>query len=120
AVTNGADIVNLSLGGGQSDGTDPVSQALNTLSAEHDVLFVVAAGNEGFLGDGSINAPGAADAALTVGSVDKSGQLAFDSGRGPRRGDYAIKPDLTAPGVGIAAARADGTALGPVVDEHYT
>ncbi|MGH3681212.1 MAG: S8 family peptidase, partial [Natronosporangium sp.] len=120
AAAGGADVINMSLGGEATDGTDPLSQAVNSLTAQHDVLFVIAAGNRGFLGDGSVGAPGAADAALTVGSVDKSEQLAFDSSRGPRIGDWAIKPDLTAPGVGIAAARAAGTALGPIVAEHYT
>ncbi|MGH3681445.1 MAG: S8 family serine peptidase, partial [Natronosporangium sp.] len=119
AVTNGADVVNMSLGGDPSDGTDPLSQAVNQFTAEHGVLFVISAGNQ-LPADHTVTSPGAADAALTVGSVDKAEQLAFDSGRGPRLGDFAIKPDLTAPGVAIASARADGTALGPIVDEHYT
>ncbi len=45
AVAQGAKVVNLSLGGGPTDGTDPVSQALDTLSAQSGALFVVAAGN---------------------------------------------------------------------------
>jgi subtilisin family serine protease len=120
AAAQGADIANLSLGGGPTDGTDPLSQAVNQLTAEHDILFVIAAGNSGFLGDGSVASPGAADAALTVGSVTKTEQLSPTSSRGPRVGDFAIKPDITAPGVDIIAPRAEGTALGPIVDEFYT
>lgn len=116
-----ADVLNLSIGTfGGSDGTDVLSQAVNTLTAQHDTLFVIASGNAGVLGDGSVGSPGAADAALTVGSVNKSEQLAGSSSRGPRLGDFAIKPDITAPGVDIVSARADGTALGPIVAERYT
>ena len=46
---------------------------------------------------------------LTVGAVDRQDRLATFSSRGPRVGDEALKPDLTAPGVGIVAARAAGT-----------
>ncbi|UOY91756.1 S8 family serine peptidase [Ectobacillus sp. JY-23] len=99
-----AKIVNMSLGSSEaSDGTDPMSQAVNRLSAEKGTLFVIAAGNKG--GDSMIGAPGAADAALTVGAISKTDQLASFSSRGPRLNDYAIKPDLSAPGVGIVAAR---------------
>lgn len=114
-----ADVVNMSLGAGPTDGTDPVSLALNALTAEHDALFVVSAGNSG-PHERRIGSPGSADAALTVGAVDKNGELADLSSRGPRRGDWAVKPDVTAPGVGIVAARADGTGMGSPVDEHYT
>ncbi|MFG1880380.1 S8 family serine peptidase [Micromonospora sp. NPDC049102] len=104
ARESGARIVNLSLGAGQpSDGADPMSQALNTLSAETGTLFVVAAGNDGL--QSTISAPGAADAALTVGAVDNNDELASFSSEGPRIGDEAIKPELTAPGVGVLAAR---------------
>lgn len=105
-----ADVVNMSLGAGATDGTDPISQALNALTAQHGTLFVVSAGNSG-PSDRTVSAPGSADAALTVGAVDKSDQLASFSSRGPRRGDWAIKPDVTAPGVNIVAARAAGTSL---------
>ncbi|MEU9384963.1 S8 family serine peptidase, partial [Streptomyces sp. NPDC048279] len=103
-----AKIVSMSLGGAPTDGTDPLSQAVNRLSAETGALFVIAAGNSG-PAPYSIGAPGAADAALTVGAVNGPGkgvdQLAAFSSRGPRVGDNAVKPDLTAPGVDILAAR---------------
>ncbi|MFF0400121.1 S8 family serine peptidase [Streptomyces sp. NPDC005248] len=103
-----AKIVSMSLGGGPTDGTDPLSQAVNRLSAETGALFVIAAGNSGPEAY-SVSAPGAADAALTVGAVNGPGkgvdQLAEFSSRGPRVGDNAVKPDLTAPGVDILAAR---------------
>lgn len=41
-----ADIVNMSLGSSPTDGTDPVSVALNNLTEQHDVLFIVASGIE--------------------------------------------------------------------------
>jgi subtilisin family serine protease len=99
-----AKVVNMSLGSSEpSDGTDPMAQAVNSLTEENGTLFVIAAGNNG--AEGSIGSPGAADAALTVGAVDKSDQLAYFSSMGPRFGDKALKPDLSAPGVGIVAAR---------------
>lgn len=120
AARNGADVVNLSLGRCCTDGTDPLSEAVNTLTDRHDVLFVVAGGNSGELGPGNVGTPGAADAALTVGAVDKNDDLAGFSSRGPRRGDHAVKPELTAPGVAIVAARAAGTAMGTPIDDEYT
>ncbi|GAA2598110.1 MULTISPECIES: S8 family peptidase [Streptomyces] len=121
AADQGADVVNMSLGSsGATDGTDPMSRALNDLSARTGTLFVVAAGNEGEQGPRTVGSPGAADAALTVGAVDRDDSLAPFSSRGPRLGDDAVKPDVTAPGVGIVAARAAGSAMGDPVDEHYT
>ncbi len=114
-----AKVVNMSLGAdGQADGTDPMSQALNALTASTGTLFVVAAGNTG-PAPSTLGTPGAADAALTVGAVDRDDSLASFSSRGPRYGDGAVKPDVTAPGVGIVAARAEGTTLGDPVDSHY-
>lgn len=113
-----AKIVSMSLGGGWSDGTDPLSQAVNNLTASTGALFVIAAGNSG-PAEATIASPGAADAALTVGAVDKSDALASFSSRGPRWLDYAVKPEITAPGVGIVAARAEGTLASGAVDEHY-
>ncbi|XRG77759.1 S8 family serine peptidase [Rossellomorea sp. GAMAL-10_SWC] len=102
-AAHNAKIVSMSLGGGQSDGTDPLSQAVNNLSEETGALFVIAAGNSG--GEGSIGSPGAADAALTIGAVDKADKIADFTSKGPRFGDMGLKPDLSAPGVGIVAAR---------------
>ncbi|MFD4611820.1 S8 family serine peptidase [Streptomyces sp. NPDC058440] len=120
AAAQGAKVVNMSLGSDEpSDGTDPMSQALNELSQRAGILFVVAAGNNGEQGVGTVGSPGAADAALTVGAVDRNDALASFSSRGPRREDDAVKPDVTAPGVGIVAARAAGTTMGDPVDERY-
>jgi subtilisin family serine protease len=119
ARDQGADVVNMSLGGGPSDGNDPMSQAVNALTAEHGTLFAIAAGNIG-PGRSTVSTPGAASGALTVGAVNSADVLAGFSGRGPRVGDFAVKPDVTAPGVEIAAARAAGTSLGTPVDDHYT
>ncbi|MFJ2443407.1 S8 family peptidase [Streptomyces sp. NPDC087658] len=128
AVDQGAKVVNMSLGGPDTPETDPLEAAVNELSAEHGTLFVVAAGNEGRNGDSTVGSPGSADAALTVGAVDDADALASFSSTGPRVGDSAVKPDVTAPGVRIVAARAAGTALcqdscvqpgdGPVDDNH--
>ncbi|HEX4814986.1 MAG TPA: S8 family serine peptidase [Nonomuraea sp.] len=128
AAHSGAKIVSMSLGAGATDGTDLLSQKVNELTAETGALFVVAAGNAGSA-DQTIHTPGTADAALTVAATDKSDKLASFSSRGPRWGDLALKPDIAAPGVHIAAGRAEGTSLcdggcvqpgdGPL-DAHYT
>ncbi|QHC29336.1 S8 family serine peptidase [Streptomyces sp. HF10] len=103
-----ARIVSMSLGSSDpSDGTDPMSQAVDSLSQETGALFVVAAGNTG--APSSISSPGAADAALTVGAVDSADQPASFTSAGPRAGDDALKPDLSAPGVDILAARSQLT-----------
>ncbi|WP_439380524.1 S8 family serine peptidase [Amycolatopsis lexingtonensis] len=119
AVAQGAKIVNLSLGAGVSDGFDPLSQQLDTLSAKNGTLFVVAAGNAG-PGDRTVTTPGSASSALTVGALDRDNTLAWFSSRGPRLRDAVVKPEIAAPGVGIAAARAAGTSLGDPVDDSYT
>ncbi|MEU4579481.1 S8 family serine peptidase [Nonomuraea sp. NPDC023979] len=105
AVEVEAKVVNMSLGGPDTPGLDPVEQAVDVLSERTGALFVVAAGNSG---RNPVSSPGSADAALTVGAVDRDGRLAPFSSAGPRLGDHAIKPDVTAPGVGIVAAQAGG------------
>ncbi|CAM4019715.1 S8 family serine peptidase [Kibdelosporangium persicum] len=118
AVDQGAKIVNLSLGGSDTPEIDPLEEAVNTLSAKHGTLFVIAAGNSGPR-DESVSSPGSADAALTVGAVDRDDSLAPFSSRGPRIGDAAIKPDVTAPGVNIAAAKAAHGRMGTPVADGY-
>jgi subtilisin family serine protease len=118
AATQHAAVANVSLGGLDTPGVDPLEQAVNTLSAQHGTLFVIAAGNSGSA-NSTIESPGSADAALTVGAVDRQDAMAGFSSRGPRVGDGALKPDVTAPGLDIVAARAPGTERGEVVDEQY-
>ncbi|MFC0623351.1 S8 family serine peptidase [Kribbella deserti] len=120
AVAHGADVVNMSLSSSDpGNGSTPLEQAVDRLTAETGALFVVAAGNEG-PGSQTIGSPASADSALAVGAVDRSDQLAPFSSRGPRRGDGAIKPDLTAPGVGIVAARAQHATIGDPVGTGYS
>jgi subtilisin family serine protease len=115
-----AKVISMSLGDETpSDGTDPMSQALNRLSAADHVLFVVAAGNSG-PSDETVGSPGAADDALTVGAVDGAGRLASFSSRGPRVANFAIKPEIVAPGVNITGDRAAGTTMGSPLSALYT
>ncbi len=119
AVDHHADVVNMSLGGDPDDGSNPLSQAVDDLSESSDTLFVIAAGNNG--PDAStVTAPGSAADALTVGAVDGADAMAPFSSRGPLVRSGALKPEVSAPGVGIVAARAAGTDLGTPVDDYYT
>jgi subtilisin family serine protease len=119
AAASGADIVSMSLGDTAYGPSDPMSEAVDTLSAGDGPLFVIAAGNSG-PAEGTVGTPGIADSALTVGAVSKTDVLASFSSRGPRTGDSAIKPEITAPGVSITAARATGTTMGTPLDDKYT
>ncbi|RLK59518.1 subtilase family protein [Actinokineospora cianjurensis] len=112
-----AKVVNLSLGSYPTDGTDPASQVVNTLTARDGTLFVIAAGNYG--SDEAVSSPAAADSALAVGSITKGNELSEFSSRGPRVIDGAVKPEIAAPGSDIVAARAKDTNLGGNVDENY-
>ena len=115
-----ADVVNMSLGYGRgSDGGDPLSLSLDALAAQHGTLFVVAAGNSG-PGSTSVDFPGVADMALTVGAVDGQDEVAEFSSRGPVASSFELKPEVVAPGVDIVSARAAGTAMGEPVDDLYT
>ncbi len=118
AVDSGAKVVSMSLGGDPTDGLDPMSLAVDELSQSSGALFVVAAGNAG--GTSTVGTPGAARSALTVGAVDRADRIADFSSRGPRLGDQGLKPEITAPGVDIVAARATGTTMGSPVDALYT
>lgn len=119
ATQQGADVVNMSIGGPDTEGVDPVEEAVNTLTASTDTLFVISAGNTpGAAGDYSVSSPGTADAAVSVGAVDDADQLAAFSNRGPRVGDTALKPDLTAPGVAVMAARSSTGIMGDPGDSY--
>ncbi|GAA3792118.1 S8 family serine peptidase [Streptomyces phyllanthi] len=116
AVAQGADVINMSLGGGDTPEVDPMEAEINKLSAEKGVLFAVAAGNSG-PGEQSLGSPGTAESALTVGAVDDGDKLAEFSSVGPGL-DGQIKPDVTAPGVDITAASAKGSFIEQEVGEN--
>ncbi|GAB3406877.1 S8 family serine peptidase [Flindersiella endophytica] len=123
AAAEGSKVVNLSLGGCATDGTDPLSQAVNEISEQSGTLFVVAAGNHPnnpyCFDDERVSAPAAADSALAVGAVTKQDALTDFSNVGPRLGDEAIKPEITAPGQDIVAAKAAEGYMGDPVSDGY-
>ncbi|TDB72631.1 S8 family serine peptidase [Micromonospora sp. KC723] len=117
AVEKRAAVINMSLGGRDTPEIDPLEEAVGTLTEQTGTLFVIAAGNDG--ADGSVGSPASADAALAVGAVDRADDLADFSSRGPRVGDDALKPEITAPGVDVVAARSAHGQIGDPVGERY-
>jgi subtilisin family serine protease len=113
-----AKVVNMSLGSDlPTAGLDPLSVKANELTAETGALFVAAAGNGG--DRLKIGGPAAADSVLAVANLTKAGAVNEWSTRGPRFKDYAVKPDIAAPGTDIVAARAEGTLWDHYVDDLH-
>lgn len=113
-------VISMSLGTLEgSDGQDMLSIAVDNAVASYGKIVVVAAGNAGD-GPRSVGSPGAAVQALTVGAVAEWSApvnaganrhsdgvyLAAFSSRGPTLAN-AMKPDVSAPGVSVAAAMAN-------------
>ncbi|MHC1593534.1 MAG: S8 family serine peptidase [Methermicoccaceae archaeon] len=111
-----ADIISMSMGGTPTDGNDPLSMAVND-AVSQGVVVVVAAGNNGM--PFTIESPGVASEAITVGASTKYDEVAWFSSMGPGL-DLGVKPDVVAPGRNIVSARANGTSLGEPVNEYYT
>ncbi|MGW0817482.1 S8 family peptidase [Streptomyces viridiviolaceus] len=108
AVEQKADVVSMSLGSQvPTDCTDPMSVAAQRLAETSQALFVVAAGNSG-PSLNAVSSPGCAPGVLTVGAVDRDDSTAWFSSRGPAPFTHTLKPEITAPGVGISAAAAGG------------
>ena len=109
AVGQHANLVNVSLGArAPMQGDDLLADAVDRLTAQSGALFVVAAGDDGdfYATPFSVETPGTADSALTVGALDPAGNRARFTSMGPT---YSLrqKPEIAAPGTGILGARAD-------------
>ncbi|MEZ4405131.1 MAG: S8 family peptidase [Polyangiales bacterium] len=87
AADHGADVINLSLGGG---GRSKVMEQAVAYARSKGSTVVCAAGNNGRYVESPANAPGA----VAVSAIDDGDQIAFFSSRGP-------EVDLAAPGVQI-------------------
>jgi subtilisin family serine protease len=91
------DVANMSLGRPLGD-SDPVSEAVNN-AVRNGVTFVVSGGNASDYG--TIGTPAISALAITVAATDFNDSTAYFSSKGPTEGEYAIKPDVAAPGVKI-------------------
>ena len=98
AVAQGADVMNLSLGGGafsdHCDG-DPLAAKLNW-SVDQGVIVVAASGNGGELGEG-VAVPACGSKVIAVGAVDASDTVQLWS-------SYGRPLDLMAPGLSILSS----------------
>jgi subtilisin family serine protease len=117
AKTAHARVISMSLGAPVDQGEDVQAEAVHDLTASTGALFVVAAGNSG-PNRATLMSPGIAPDALTVGAVDNADQTADFSSHGPGP-DGGVKPEITAPGVQILAARAAGTNPSFPADQRY-
>ncbi len=125
AVSNGADIISLSLGGPWDESfylVDPSIQACRE-AVDSGVTVVVASGNSG-PAPFSVYSPGFLDEVITVGASAGSAGVAAFSSRGPvlrqitePRGLFA-KPDVVAPGLSVVSGRSENArAEFPIYEE---
>jgi serine protease AprX len=117
-------VINLSVASGvyESFWLDPLALAAKR-AVDAGIVVVAAAGNLGLDDDGEpqhggITSPGNAPWVLTVGAASHEGTrprsddtIAGFSSRGPTWIDFAAKPDLVAPGVGIESLASPGSEL---------
>lgn len=107
SIEQDADILSMSLGDFQRDGTgrDPLDMAVaNAVNAGY--VVVIAAGNSG-PGECTMGSPAVAYGAIAVAASDNSDAIAGFSSRGPT-GDGRVGIDVAAPGVSIKSANTAG------------
>jgi serine protease AprX len=126
-------VINMSLGHPVMEpaSTDPLCQAVQR-AVNAGIVVVVAAGNAGLSSNGrqilgSITSPGNSPAAITVGALNTWGTanrsddtVATFSSRGPTAFDFAVKPDVAAPGVRIISLEANQSLLPTVHPSIHT
>jgi serine protease AprX len=122
-VQQGADIISLSLGGGQSFGsgfftTDELEQSVD--EALNSGVFVIAsAGNDGEDDDGDVGSPGSIEDVICVGGISRNGGIWSGSSEGDNdgrlwpnpilpRNNPDKKPEIVAPGQEVPVLMASG------------
>tara|TARA_B100000686_G_scaffold193783_1_gene200661 strand:+ start:2596 stop:3759 length:1164 start_codon:yes stop_codon:yes gene_type:complete len=123
-VQSGADIISLSLGGGQGFGsgfltTDELEQSVED-AMDSGVFVVASAGNDGEDDDGDVGSPGSVEDVICVGGVTRNGEIWSGSSKGDNdgrlwpnpilpRNDPDMKPEIVAPGHEVPVLFAGGT-----------
>lgn len=115
ATKYGVDVISMSFGAAGEPVNPAYDVAIQNANAVGTVV-VIAAGNEGASGDFSMDSPGSAHDAITVGASNKSSDisaLASFSSRGfavyPNGTIAGIKPDVLAPGISINSTSLNGS-----------
>lgn len=122
-VQQGADIISLSLGGGQSIGsgfftTDELGQSVDQ-ALDSGVFVIASAGNDGEDDDGDVGSPGSMEDVICVGGVTRTGDIWSGSSEGDNdgrlwpnpilpRNNPDKKPEMVAPGHEVPVLMASG------------
>ena len=122
-VQQGADIISLSLGGGQSIGsgfftTDELGQSVDE-ALDSGVFVIASAGNDGEDDDGDVGSPGSIEDVICVGGVTRTGDIWPGSSEGDNdgrlwpnpilpRNNPDKKPEMVAPGHEVPVLMASG------------
>ena len=106
---SGARVINCSFGSSGSPESDPLWNDVLGYLASRNVLPVVAAGNDGRNGPGTVGSPGYLEGSFTVGAVRPDLQRAdFSSYSEEKLGNRPksyLKPDIAAPGFSVLSTR---------------
>jgi serine protease AprX len=112
-------VINMSLGRPiyESSAKDPICAAV-AAAWKHGIVVVVAAGNLGRNGYGTVLSPGNSPYAITVGAMKSEGTpnrsddlIASYSSKGPTWIDFEAKPDIVAAGNLVGSLLAPGSTL---------
>ena len=122
-VQQGADIISLSLGGGQSFGsgfftTDELEQSVDE-ALDSGVFVIASAGNDGEDDDGDVGSPGSMEDVICVGGISRTGGIWSGSSEGDNdgrlwpnpilpRNNPDKKPEIVAPGHEVPVLMASG------------
>ena len=122
-VQQGADIISLSLGGGQSFGsgfftTDELEQSVDE-ALDSGVFVIASAGNDGEDDDGDVGSPGSVEDVICVGGISRTGEIWSGSSEGDNdgrlwpnpilpRSNPDKKPEIVAPGHEVPVLMASG------------